>query len=83
MKLLVNNIKCGGCAKTIENQLNNIANIQNVEVNVEEGSVSFTGADESKVKAKLKSLGYPLADDKNSMIDQAKSYVSCAVGRMS
>jgi hypothetical protein len=32
---------------------------------------------------KLISLGYPFEDDDNSLITKAKSYVSCAIGRMS
>ncbi|CAM1371493.1 Heavy metal transport/detoxification protein (fragment) [Tenacibaculum litoreum] len=36
----------------------------------------------SKVKEKLSKLGYPEAGDKNTMVHKAKSFVSCAVGKI-
>jgi hypothetical protein len=35
------------------------------------------------VKDKLKSLGYPSIDDENTLTSRAKSFVSCATGKLS
>ena len=55
------NIKCGGCASTIENGLKEMAGIEDVSVNIESGEVTVTadGIDESTVKQKVTELGYP------------------------
>jgi len=34
------------------------------------------------VKEKLKSLGYPSIEDTNGVITKAKSFVSCATGKL-
>ena len=34
------------------------------------------------VKTKLSDLGYPMVGEQNSLPKKAKSFVSCAVGRM-
>lgn len=36
-----------------------------------------------EVKKKLASMGYPEVGDANTLIHKAKSFVSCAAGRMS
>lgn len=60
--------------------------ITDVSVNVEESCVSFVYTTEEKlieVKEKLKALGYPEDGEANSLGSKAKSYVSCAIGKMS
>lgn len=82
----VQNIKCGGCAHTITSKLSTIANISNLHVDVEENKVSFNylnEADAIQVKEKLKQLGYPSIEDTNSLSSKAKSFVSCATGKIS
>jgi len=84
--LVVQNLKCGGCANTITTKISNIENITDLEVDVESSSVSFTfqnANDLNTVKEKLAHLGYPIEGDKNSMVSKAISYVSCATGKMS
>ncbi len=84
--IIVQNLKCGGCAKTISTKLSNINNVSDIEVNVEESKVSFrylNEADASEDKDKLKILGYPSIEDSNSFSSKAKSYVSCATGKFS
>ena len=84
--IYVQNLKCGGCANTIAKNVNAIEKITNVKVNVEESSVSFnfeTEANLAEVKNKLQSLGYPEDGEANSLGSKAKSYVSCAIGKMS
>lgn len=82
----IQNLKCGGCANTITKGITAIETISNVSVNVEESSVTFgyeTDEKLNEVKEKLKSLGYPEDGEANSLGSKAKSYVSCAIGKMS
>ena len=61
-ELKVQNVVCGGCASTIINALSQMSDISNVEVTIESGLVHFDSKGDSnltKVKAKLKDLGYP------------------------
>ena len=84
--IIVQNLKCGGCANTITTKLSEIENINNLTVDVEESKVSFNYINEADafiVKDKLKTLGYPSIDDTNSLTSKAKSFVSCATGRLS
>ncbi|SIR22938.1 heavy-metal-associated domain-containing protein [Maribacter ulvicola] len=82
----IQNLKCGGCAKTIISKLEEISNVTNVSVNVETSSVSFNAINQediTTVKTKLKSIGYPSIDEDNSVFSKAKSFVSCATGKLS
>ncbi|WP_019038767.1 heavy-metal-associated domain-containing protein [Psychroflexus tropicus] len=84
-KVIVQNLKCGGCAHTISKQINAMGKVENVVVEPEDSSVSFTYYDEAElllVKDKLKQLGYPVAGEANSYLNKAKSFVSCATGKM-
>lgn len=86
ISIVVQNLKCGGCASTIENKLNNLFNIYNVEVDVEKSVVTFEYTDDLVLlgaKETLKILGYPEAGEANSFGTKAKSFVSCAMGKMS
>ena len=81
----IQNLKCNGCASTINNKLSGLENIKDVSVNVENGSVSFKYDTEDTfetVKKELHKLGYPLLGEDNKLQSKAKSYVSCAIGRM-
>lgn len=82
----IQNLKCGGCANTITKGISSIEAVQNVSVNVNESTVTFfyeTEAQVNEVKNKLKSLGYPEDGEANTLGAKAKSYVSCAIGKMS
>jgi copper chaperone CopZ len=84
--IIVQNLKCGGCAHTISTKLSELDLVSDVNVNVEESKVSFhysEEADVTVVKDKLKSLGYPSIDDENTLTSKAKSFVSCATGKLS
>ena len=83
--LSVQNIKCGGCAKTITSKLLELENITDVLVEVNSGKVSYeSNIPEAthSVKDKLVALGYPTVDAKNGLGDKTKSFVSCATGRL-
>lgn len=84
-EIVIENLKCGGCASTIVKGLDAIEGVENTSVDVEKSLVQFF-ADESqmeKVKEKLSSMGYPAVGEKNTTLHKAKSFVSCAVGKMS
>jgi len=82
----IQNLKCGGCANTIITKVSTLENVKEVTVSVEDSTVSFNTPSEKEienVKNKLSVLGYPAEGENNSVISKAKSYVSCATGKMS
>ena len=84
--LAIQNLKCGGCANTIVKRLSELASISNVAVDNENDTVAFEHENEDHVNAVsqlLSKLGYPVIGEANSLGKKAKSFVSCAVGRMS
>lgn len=84
--VIVQNLKCGGCANTITSKLANIKGVQNVEVLIEESKVNFEYVSSDiveTVKEILAKLGYPEEGTANSVAKKAKSYVSCAIGKIS
>lgn len=86
--LAVDNIKCGGCANSIQTKLAEVAGITEVSVDIEPGLVVFRADSEQafeEAKAKLASMGYPETGSVagvGAMGAKAKSYVSCAIGKM-
>lgn len=89
----VENIKCGGCANSIRKQLLAIESVEDVNVDIEQGQVSIQGSDgvvtdelRLQVLQTLLKMGYPetgSVEGLKSAGAKAKSFVSCAVGRMS
>lgn len=82
----IQNLKCGGCANTITSKLAHIENVSDILVNVDESNVTFNydvAQTVLKVKEALRKAGYPEVGDENGLTTQAKSYVSCAIGKMS
>jgi len=83
----VENIKCGGCAATIVKRLAALDVVDDVTVDVEHGAVQVDGdeAGRAEVTALLATLGYPAAGSTSGIASakaKAKSFVSCAVGRL-
>ena len=81
----VENLKCGGCASTIKKGLISIDGIETVDIVIESSEVTIQSDDEAVIESaikKLSSMGYPQVGDPNSVLKKAKSYVSCAVGKM-
>ncbi len=84
-ELTIQNLKCGGCAHTIKTKVSELNTINNVEINIENSTVTFdykTEEDLNFIVGKLFSLGYPVEGDKNSIVSKAKSLVSCATGKI-
>lgn len=83
--LEIQNLKCGGCANTIITRLSNLKGIKDVLVDNETNTVTFDYENEGTLLATqdlLAKLGYPIISEKNGIRTKAKSFVSCAVGRM-
>ena len=81
----IDNLKCEGCANTISKQLKKIKGVDNVVVDNKNATVTITYHGEINKTAYIESLtkiGYPPKGTSNS-IQKVKSYVSCAVGKIS
>lgn len=83
-EIKIENLKCGGCAATIKKGVLGVHSVNNVEVDLETSMVTVSHAQDvvKSIKDKLSSLGYPESGDKNTVVHKAKSFVSCAVGRL-
>ena len=84
-KLIIQNLKCGGCANTVTTRLSQLENISEIVVNNEESSVAFSYKEDSNLEAAiylLSKLGYPVDGEDNTLSKKAKSFVSCAIGRI-
>jgi copper chaperone len=88
IQIQVENIKCGGCEKSIIKGLSSIEGLSNIMIDRDQQMVTVN-ADESLRElliAKLKSMGYPELGSVSGLdagLANAKSFVSCAIGRVS
>ncbi|MCP5062305.1 MAG: heavy-metal-associated domain-containing protein [Ignavibacteriae bacterium] len=84
----VQNIKCEGCANTVSKKLK--YEYGDVEINLSvmprEITLNIEEGQEEKLKVKLKKMGYPFYNEKLHGLEnveaKAKSFVSCAIGKM-
>jgi copper chaperone len=88
IQIEIDNLKCGGCEKSIVKGLSAMSAISDLVVDREHQVVRFTGAasERDAVVQRLRSMGYPEKGSLAGMeagLANAKSFVSCAVGRMS
>ena len=82
------NVKCDGCASTLKSKL--AKEFGEIEVNLEvlprKITLDMKNKDVDKLSKALRELGYPLASEEMSFMDstsaKAKSFVSCAIGKM-
>ncbi|WFE68045.1 heavy-metal-associated domain-containing protein [Thiomicrospira sp. R3] len=86
--LKLENIKCGGCVKTIISKLSQFDDVTNAVVDYEQGTLTFDSTQTrlAEIKSLLLSLGYPeegSVEGLNAVGAKAKSFVSCAIGKMS
>ena len=87
LRLQVENVKCGGCARSIEKALLADGRISRVSVEPAQGLVVIDSDDDVRAHALavLAKLGYPekgSVEGLKAAAAAAKSFVSCAVGRM-
>jgi copper chaperone len=88
MKTIVHiqNLKCDGCINTITKKLNALDDVSEVMVEVADNSVTFEYSEEHTldvVRKALADIGYPEDGEVNNLTSKAKSYVSCAFGKIS
>ena len=79
------NLKCNGCVNTVKKGVLSIDGINEVEVDLEASKVKVPTENKElieQVKTKLSKMGYPELGDANTMLHKAKSFVSCASGKM-
>ena len=86
LKVKIENLKCHGCAATIKKGLHKFDNVDKVDVDIENSIVEiyYEGnyVNIENYKMKLAKMGYPETGNNNTL-SVAKSFVSCAIGRMS
>ena len=87
LRLEVENVKCGGCARSIEKALRADARISQVSVDPAQGLVVIDADADVRAEAyaALAKLGYPergSVDGLKAAAATAKSFVSCAIGRI-
>ncbi len=82
------NVKCGGCANTLTKSLSKEFGEVTVDLESEPRKITLDIDDNrlEELKIALRKLGYPLATDELNTIESikasAKSFVSCAIGKM-
>jgi copper chaperone len=84
----VENIRCGGCANSIETRLRKLDGVSKVSVDIEQGRVSVDAVDDRRERlvSTLLQSGYPekgSAAGIKAATAKAKSFVSCAIGKVS
>jgi len=83
LEIFVENIKCGGCISGIKKALLEFKGVKSVEITLEEEKIQIQGKQlnrEAYIK-KMDSMGYPEKGN-NTLFKEAKSYVSCAIGKL-
>jgi copper chaperone len=83
----VENIRCGGCANTITHSLEKLEGVSSVSVDIENGRVTVTTDIDvrDRLVAALLKNGYPekgSAEGLQAAKAKAKSFVSCAIGKL-
>jgi copper chaperone CopZ len=84
----VENVKCSGCANTLKSKLRD--KFGEIDVNLEiyprEITLDIEPDSIAQLQIALKRLGYPFSSDRLGFVDttttKAKSFVSCAVGKI-
>jgi copper chaperone CopZ len=83
LEIFVENIKCGGCMSGIKNALLEFKGVKSVEITLEEEKIRIEGdhLDRAAYVKKMDGMGYPEKGN-NTLFKEAKSYVSCAIGKV-
>lgn len=78
----VENIRCSGCADTIESTLIKIPGVQGIHISLTDKKVCVMGIgiDRELIIKTLEKIGYPLSSN-NSFLKKAVSFISCSNGR--
>jgi copper chaperone len=87
MKIEIENLKCGGCEATILKGLKSIEGVVSVAVihDTQTVEVDAPASLRDTITAQLRKMGYPERGTISGLsagLANAKSYVSCAIGRV-
>lgn len=84
--IIIANLSCDGCIKSITKKLTSIDGVNDVEVDLETNNV-IVNHDEKvnreEITEALLSIGYPEATEKNGLLTYLKSIKSCLAGKLS
>jgi copper chaperone len=88
MQIEIENLKCGGCARSILKGLAELPGVTNAEVDMDQQLVKYEGTEATRLQVadKLRAMGYPERGTLHGLsagVANAKSFVSCAIGRIS
>ena len=88
MQIEIDNLKCGGCARSILKGLAELPGVTNAEVDMDQQLVKYEGTEATRLQVadKLRAMGYPERGTLHGLsagVANAKSFVSCAIGRIS
>jgi len=88
MQIEIENLKCGGCARSILKGLAELPGVTNSEVDMDQQLVKYEGTEATRLQVadKLRAMGYPERGTLHGLsagVANAKSFVSCAIGRIS
>ncbi len=83
LEIFVENIKCGGCMSGIKKALMEFKGVKSVEIDLDEEKIQIQGdnLDREAYVQKMDGMGYP-EKGQNTLFKEAKSYVSCAIGKV-
>ena len=83
--IVIQNLKCDGCAGSITKALKKFPEVETVAVDFETATITIDTTATSKRKQYERALthaGYPPVGEKNPLGRKAKSFISCAIGRL-
>lgn len=83
--IAIQNLKCEGCVHSIAQVLGAFPEIIDVKIDLEKATVSIKTEGKNqrrKYEETLTRAGYPPVGVDNPLHRKAKSYVSCAIGKM-
>ena len=87
IEIQVENIKCGGCASTITKKLMQDERINQIDIDIEKGLIKMDVTENAHKEFcdVLLNMGYPETGTAEGIVAakaKAKSFVSCAVGKV-
>ncbi|MGJ8665877.1 MAG: heavy metal transporter [Patiriisocius sp.] len=83
--LKLQNVKCSGCTNVIAVRLLKLSDINGVKISDGSYEISFTYETVNNLvlaERTLTQMGYPPEDAENTTLNKAKSFISCATGRL-
>ena len=83
----VSNVKCSGCANTLKKRLEPIFGDIDIDLSMKPRVLSINSEhNEKQLRYELINLGYPMIDEElkftQTISTKAKSFVSCAIGKI-